>query len=160
MKKSTKREEPFDAESFFETKTGQESIRSQGVVLDFTAAPFKRKRVKIEKGLSRVCREKYRYEDFHEINRFHSAYIEELKGHLGPDAFLPILWQAEMTGAIITIGGREGVVVEERKNSLLVIFKNNKVKLFPKEVWDFSFQFQDKTYFFYSKNLKHNRTTK
>lgn len=160
MKRPAKCRDIFDAEAHFESRMGLQSIRSQGVVLDFTTRPLKKTPKKMEKGLTRVCHDRYYYESFIEINALHRAYISELKGQLGPDAFLSILWQAELTGAMITIAGKEGIVVEERKNSLVVIFSNDKVKIFPKAVWDFCFQFDGVTYFFYAKNLRHNRLMK
>ncbi|ELA41595.1 uncharacterized protein VICG_01343 [Vittaforma corneae ATCC 50505] len=148
---------PFNAEQHFESKIKQGSIKNQSTILRFDTQPFKSKKAEREKGLRRICKDRFNFEDFVKINKMHSSYVQELKGNLSPKAFLDVLYRAELTGAKVKIAGKEGIIVEERKNSLCVIFSSNQMKLYPKRSWDFSLVFDGIEYQFLSENLKTNR---
>lgn len=150
----------FDAESHFESKIKTKSLRAQGVVIDFSARPFTPTARPVEKGLRRVAHGAFRYADFAKINTLHTAYLAKLRGRLSPDAFLPILHGAELTGAAIRIRGEDGYIIEERKNSLVVIFLDDRVRVFPKDVWDFSLIADGVEYYFFARALKKNRFTR
>lgn len=120
--------------------------------------PLEPKGFRVEKGLRRIAKDRFSYEDFKTVNQMHTEYLRELKGALSPKAFLDILYRAELTGAQIRIAGKVGIVVEERKNSLSVIFEGNKVKIYPKKVWDFQLIFDGAQYFFFSEALKKGRS--
>ena len=150
----------FDAESHFNSKLRRGTIRDQGTIISFASKPFNSKIKTQEKGLKKIKKEKFRYNEFMPINIIHTEYIKELKGNLHPDAFMDVLYKAELTGAKVRINGKEGFVIEERKNSMCVIFEDDKVNIFPKNVWDFVYTFENIDYFFYSENLKKNRFLK
>lgn len=152
--------EKFSAEAHFESKLKQGSIRDQGSVLRFGAMPLEPKKFHSEKGLRRIAKDRFKYEDFKTINQMHTGYLRELQGNLPPKAFLDTLYRAELTGALIQIAGKEGIVVEERRNSLSVIFEGNVIKIYPKKVWDFRLIFDGVQYLFFSEALKKGRSLK
>lgn len=102
------------------------------------------------------------YEDYKIINELSINYLRSLKGSLSPDIFLAHLYKAELTGIHIRIVGRAGYgyVVEERVNSLYVVFADNVVRLFIKKLVDFVIELDGVEYFFFGKNLKKNRFVK
>ncbi|KAM0680251.1 hypothetical protein GINT2_001636 [Glugoides intestinalis] len=148
----------FSPAAHFESKIKQEAKKDASAILHFAPPPFIPKTVVPEKGLRKILKDRFSFEDFTEINSMHQHYIRKLKGTLLPSVFLDILYKAELTGAKINIAGKEGIVVEERKSTLCVIFKDNKVKLFPKNVWNFTFPFEGVNYLFICKSLKKNRS--
>jgi len=150
---------PFSAEQHYESKIRQGSIRGQSTILHFDRKPLECRKREQEKGIRRVCRDRFRFEDFVSLNSLHTDYLKELKGDLGSKAFLDVIYKAELTGARVRIAGREGIVVEERKNSLCVIFESNEVKIYPKRNWDFTVLFDGVEYIFISRNLRANRLT-
>lgn len=108
----------------------------------------------------KIVKEKYfnvKYSDFIEINKLHTEYIKSIKTH----NFLPVLYKAELTGALLRFRSREvvkeGIVVEERKNTLLIVHKDDSLKIYPKEMYDFVYEFDGIRYFFMGKFLKYNR---
>lgn len=150
----------FDVETHFESKIGKNNLCSQGRVINFQPAPFCSTRKPIEKGIKRIIKEKFKYEEFKIINELHNDYIRELKGNQHPNAFNDILYKSELTGAKIRINGKFGFVIEERKNSLTVIFEGDKIKIFPKAVWNFVYSFDGVDYMFFTSNMKKNRFLK
>lgn len=144
-------------EQHFESKIKQGSIKNQSTILHFSTQPFENKKSVREKGIRRIYKDRFTFESFLKINELHNDYIKELKGNLSPKAFLDVLYKAELTGAKIKIAGREGIIVEERKNSICVIFSTNETKIYPKRNWDFSLIFENVEYTFLCENLKANR---
>lgn len=147
----------FSAEQHFESQIKRGSIKNQSITLHFGAQPLENKKIEREKGLRRICKDRFCFRDFVGVSEMHNSYIRELKGNLSPKAFLDVLYKAELTGAKIKIAGKEGIVVEERKNSLFVIFSSNQTKLYPKRSWDFSLVIDGVEYRFLPENLKINR---
>lgn len=154
------RDKNFDAEAHFESKLKGSSIRDHGTVISFAARPFSPARRPAEKGIKRVVREKFKYEEFKKINGMHTAYMRQLVGRLSPDAAMDAIYRAELTGAEIVVNGTAGFVIEERKNSLTVIFRGDRVKVFPKAVWDFTYVLDGVEYIFYAAALKKGRFLK
>jgi len=152
--------EHFNVEAHYESKIKKGSIKDQGSVLRFTRMPFEPKKKEIQKGLRKIATERFKYSDFEDINKLHLEYLQELRGGLSSSAFMDILYKAELTGAKIEIAGRTGFVLEERKNSLFVIFPGNLVKIYPKKLWDFSLEFEGIKYLFFSEALKKGRFLK
>lgn len=150
----------FDAEAHFESKMKTRSLRSQGTVIDFSARPFVPSARPVEKGIRRVPHAGFRHSEFAKINELHCAYLSRLRGRLSPELFLPVLHTAELTGAAVRIRGQDGYIIEERKNSLVVIFPDDRVRLFPKDVWDFSVLADGVEYLFFAASLKKNRFMK
>lgn len=149
---------PFSPTAHFESKFKHNTAKDGcSTILHFEAPPFISQTVIREKGLRRILTDRFSFEDFKEINILHQNYIRKLKGSLYPTMFLDVLYKAELTGALIKIAGKEGIVVEERKNTLCVIFKDNKVKVFPKTLWNFTFSFEGVDYLFMCKALKKSR---
>lgn len=150
----------FSAEAHYESKIKQGSIKNQSAVLRFNNSVFEPKQSKIEKGFRRICKDQFNYSCFSEINTLHCEYLRKIKETAGPKGFLENLFKAELTGAKIKIANRIGFVVEERKNTLVVIFEGNDLKIFAKKVFNFSVLFEGVEYFFYSENLKKGRPGK
>lgn len=124
----------------------------------FSFNTYQRKEKKIiPKKIQKADFNKMKYSDFLPINQLHTEYIQELKGNLSPDNFLPILYRAELTGAKIIINNKSGFIVEERVNTLFIIFEDDKIKIFPKNQNNFIFEHENIQYIFYGKNLKKNR---
>lgn len=147
----------FNVEAHYESKIRQGSIKDQGSFLNFRNVPFIPKNVEIQKGLKRIKMDKFKYDDFKIINQLHQEYLKEIKGVLSHTAFLDIIYKAELTGAKIEIAGKEGFVIQERKNTIFVIFPGNITKIFPKKIWDFKLKFEDVEYLFFAKALKNGR---
>ena len=148
---------PYNVEQHFESKIKQGSIKNQGTIVCFSLQPFEGKKTEQEKGLRRVCKDRFNFENFQAVNALYNDYLRELKGNLTPKAFLDILYKAELTGAKIKIDNKEGLIVEERKNSICVIFSSNQMKIYPKRTWDFSLIFDCVEYKFLCEKLKINR---
>lgn len=147
----------FSAEAHFESKIKQGSIKNQSSVIRFENQLFEPKKTTVEKGLKRICKDQFKYSDFLEINQLHSEYLHKIKEISGNKGFLDNVLKAELTGAKIKISNKIGFVVEERKNSLVVIFEDDRTKIFPKKVWDFILMFDKSEYKFFSKKLKKSR---
>lgn len=147
----------FDAETFFESKIKGGDLRSHGSVLNFTTPLITFTKKPREKGIKRICKELIEYDRFKILNKLHTEYMTELKNKNKGNAFNNILYGAELSGAEIEIDNKKGFVVEERKNSISVVFPDNKVKLYPKDVWNFLYLFDNCKYYFVAKKLKKNR---
>lgn len=147
----------FNAEQHFEAKIRRGSIKNQSTILNFDTRPFEGKKTEREKGLRRICRDRFSFQDFEKINEMHCEYLRELKGNLGPKAFLTHLYKAELTGARIKIAGKVGIIAEERKNAICVVFETGGPKIYPKKTWDFSLIFEGVEYLFMSEALRANR---
>lgn len=93
------------------------------------------------------------------IKKLHIEYLIELKQNASPDFFLPILLKAELTGASIKLNKKEGIVVEERENTIK-LYIDGKIKMFVKNLINFSIEVDKVEYTFYGKNLKKNRFIK
>lgn len=149
----------FSAEAHYESKIRQGSIKNQSAVIRFDSQVFEPKKSTVEKGLRRICKDQFKFEDFFEINQLHNNYLHQIKELSGAKKFLENILKAELTGAKIKIANKTGFVVEERKNSLIVIFEDNRTRIFPKKSWDFILFFDGIQYKFYSSRLKKNRVT-
>lgn len=169
---------PFDAEAYFDSKIRNATVRDQGVVLDFSDKPLP-SRNPPEKGIHRIIKENFKYNEFKRINEFHTEYLRDLKGNLHPSAFMEVLYRAELTGAKVRVwnnkcankcenvssgnnspGNNIGFIISERKNSIIVIYKNDKIKVFPKSAWNFSLIFDEIEYIFFASDMKKNRYLK
>lgn len=99
------------------------------------------------------------YNEYKFINELSKNYMRSLKGNLSPDNFLPHLLKAELTGASIkTIKSKNyGFIIEERVNSIFVLYENNIVKMFIKKNNNFVVELDGVEYLFFGENLKKNR---
>lgn len=150
----------FCAEEHFELKIKQGSIRDQSIYLRFGKSLRKDSKFIPEKGIKRIVKDNFKFEEFKEINKLHNDYLDKLKGQLHPNIFQEILYKAELTGAKIEIANKEGYVIEDRKNTLTVIFENDIIKVYSKQIYDFSLVHQNVKYMFYSGALKAGRLFK
>lgn len=150
----------LDPEGHFNSKIKSCTVRDQGTVISFVSQPFIPKKFTTEKGIKRIVKEDYKYSDFIEINKMHREYLRELRGTLHPYASLNLIYKAELTGAEIEIAGRTGFVIQERKNSLTVIFPGDLIKVYPKSLWNFRMKADGIDYLFFGKDLKKNRFLK
>ena len=69
----------FSAESHFESKIKQGSIKNQSPVIRFDGSIFEPSKFTKEKGLRKICKDQFKYSDFEEINRLHCEYLKKLK---------------------------------------------------------------------------------
>lgn len=122
--------------------------------------PMTRPRKKNLQAVRRVERERVRYEDFLEINKLFREYLTRLKGTMGISNFVNKLYMAELTGAVVRIGSRSGIVVEERANSIVVVFEDDSVKTFLKRIHDFVVAHDGIDYIFVGLRMKSNRFVK
>ncbi len=150
----------FNAESFFESKLSSGDLRSNGSVIGFYVKDIEFTKKIPPKGIKRINRDVINFKDFEIINKLHKEYLQELRANHKGNSFENILFNSELTGAEIEIDNKKGIVVEERKNSILVIFKDNKIKLYPKNVWNFTLDFENIKYLFFPQKLKKNRFLK
>ena len=175
----------FSSESHFESKIKQGSIKNQSPVIRFNTSVFEPSKFAKEKGLRKICKDQFKYSDFVEINKLHCEYLNKIKENSNgtnskgnTSGFLENIYKAELTGASVKLINLEdkgklenkinledkdklqdkiGFIVEERKNSLVVIFKENEIKIFPKKSWNFSILFEGIEYLFISELLKKGR---
>ncbi|KAG0440579.1 hypothetical protein DMUE_1636 [Dictyocoela muelleri] len=106
-----------------------------------------------------------KYEHYKKINIDHKKYINSLLNDIPKINRTAIIHNIELTGAELTINpindkklvfGNKGIVVEEKKNVILMIFPDDKLRIIPKNQNEFIFEFDGVNYTFL-KNLKKNR---
>lgn len=150
----------FCAEDYFDSRIPGGSMRSHATVLDFGAPPRiigdgadRSVRGRVDNAEGRVLR----YDDAVRLNAMHSEYIRRIKGPLRPDDFNAVLLRAELTGARVRVAGRAGYVVEERRNSLVVVYPGDRVRIHPKATTDFVVAVDGVDYRFIGRALKKSR---
>jgi len=170
----------FDPESHFNSKIKGKSLYDSGNILGLSLPRIERNRV-VDKGIPRVCRENYKYSEFVKINIKHGEYLKEMLRNQSANMCLHIISKADLTGAEMTVesdenrgvcgnghrrvcgngpveNSRRGIVAEERKNSLVLIFPDDRTRIYPKAMWNFKMEVEGKEYLFIGKNLKQKRT--
>ncbi|KAI4291203.1 hypothetical protein PAPHI01_0477 [Pancytospora philotis] len=140
--------EHFDAEAHFDAKMSPLTVRDQGVAVDFTNRPLKAAAQPTRGKIARVDKTKYTHDKMAPLVELHRRYISNLKGSLSPEEFLPIIVKAEMTGAEITVDGKTGIIAEDRKNSIVVVFSDNRTRCYPRKQWDYTFSHDGFDYLF------------
>ncbi len=104
--------------------------------------------------------------EYKNLNSLFLKYIEELKGSLSIPLFTEKLYKIELAGAEISIIYQNELlknkflILEERKNILIVLNGKKKIKCYPKDVIEFYFEYEGVKYLFIGKNLKINRFVK
>lgn len=100
-----------------------------------------------------------KYDDYLEVNKLHNDYITSLnfQGHNMREK----LYKAELTGAFVkfkTIHGvKQGIIVEERENTFLIVHEDDSLKIYPKALYNFMIMVDNIKYYFIGKYLKSNR---
>ncbi|KAM0677122.1 RNase P/RNase MRP complex subunit [Binucleata daphniae] len=97
------------------------------------------------------------YEEYLKINKMHIAYLKELKGGMNSDNFLPVLYKAELTGAMIECKKEKYIVIEERMNVLKVINSKNEIKMIIKKYNNFTIESDGSKYIIFGTNMNSNR---
>ncbi|KAK6090378.1 hypothetical protein P3W45_000735 [Vairimorpha bombi] len=100
------------------------------------------------------------YEAFRNINLLFNEYIKDLSKNTDPKALMDKLYKIELTGAQLYIRENACIVVEERKNSFVVVYENDIVKVLLKNSLVFYLEIGNIKYGFIAKNLKLNRFLK
>ncbi|KAI5149672.1 hypothetical protein ENBRE01_1054 [Enteropsectra breve] len=159
-KQRSKNNTIVDAEAHFDAKMAKSCIKDHGMIINFSSKRRELKASKQEKGIPRIVKENFTYGEMQKINKIHKEYLSELKGKHVPSTFMDVLYRAELTGAEISIAGKTGIVIEERKNVMVVIFPCDIIKIYPKNKYDFSINIDEVDYIFYGSNLKINRMLK
>lgn len=102
-----------------------------------------------------------RFQDFVEASVLHEKYLAEIKASMPPNAFLAHLYKAELTGAKVCVmkdkRAVEGIVVEERKNVLIIVHADNSIKMYPKTSNNFMLRYDGIRYFFFGSGMKKTR---
>jgi hypothetical protein len=149
----------FDIEDHFGAYLKKDTIRSlcHPYLLFNKPVKFTKRE---QRGIKKTERRNIRYSEFLEINKIFNEYISGLKGSSLQPNFVQKLYTAELTGAIVHIGRRSGVVVEERANSIVVVHRDNTVKTYIKRTTSFSIEHDGIEYTFVGPKMKLNRFTK
>ncbi|KAM0687864.1 hypothetical protein COBT_000888 [Conglomerata obtusa] len=100
------------------------------------------------------------YEEYLKINKMHKEYLRELKSGMSHDAFMSVLYKAELTGAMIYCKLGKGIVIEERINVVRIVEESGKVKCLIKNFVDFVLELDDIKYIFFGKKFFKNRFLK
>ncbi|KAL6122609.1 hypothetical protein NUSPORA_00279 [Nucleospora cyclopteri] len=108
-----------------------------------------------------------KYEDMLIIHGEHKEYMKKLQGNKNSKIMAENLYKADLTGAFIVVQRNkkkgtyecDGIIVQETKNTIIVITKSNKIKRFIKDKIEFILYIEDMKYLFIGKNLKYNRFT-
>lgn len=100
--------------------------------------------------------DKISYEKFLKVNDIFNKFLNQ---NLKCDqiGIMNKLYKMELTGALIYVNFVPCLVIEERKNSFIVIFKNDKIKILIKNTLIFYIEYKNIKYGFIGKNLKQNR---
>lgn len=152
-------DETFNPESHYNSKIKDGTVLEQGTVLDFKRE-LRTNEKKKEKGKKRVIREEYKYEAFKQIADEHSKYIDRLIGNTDPNTAMAALYRADLTGARVSVDGQDGIIAEERKKTIIMLYSDNKVKCIPKKGAILTYKHKTVEYYFIGKNLKKSRFTK
>jgi hypothetical protein len=150
----------FDVEDHFGAYLEKETIRELCHSYPLFNKPVKFTKKERQQGIKRAERKNIKYEDFVEINRIFSEYLSELRGSSSVSNFVQKLYKAELTGARILVNGKEGIVVEERANSIIVVHRNDSLKTYIKRTTCFSIEWDGVEYFFMGPKMKLNRFVK
>lgn len=152
----------FNVEDHYAAYMRKETIRTLSQPFALTNRSVKAlKRQKQSMGIPKVEREKIKYRDFVEIGKMFIDYLTALKGAMNPSAFVSKMYICELTGAKIKIvGGRDGFIVEERANSIIVVLEDDSVKTYLKKTTDFIITHDGIEYVFIGSEMKPNRFIK
>lgn len=97
------------------------------------------------------------YSQFEEINKLFNSYVPQSSN---PKLFVNQLYKMELTGAKIKINNKSFIIVEERKNSIITISQDNRIRTFIKSGLEFIFEHNNVQYLILGKGLKLNRFVK
>ncbi|KAF9761746.1 hypothetical protein NGRA_2411 [Nosema granulosis] len=97
------------------------------------------------------------YSQFEEVNKLFKEYIPKVAD---PKMFVNQLYKMELAGAEIEIDNRKCIIVEERKNSIITISKDNILRTRIKAGLKFIFEHNNVKYLVIARNLKMNRFMK
>lgn len=101
------------------------------------------------------------FQDFVQASALHERYLSEIKASMSPSAFLAHLYKAELTGAKVSVikdkRAVEGIVVEERRNVLVIVHADNSIKMYPKASNRFVLRHDGIRYFFFGDGMKKSR---
>ncbi|KAL0265852.1 UNVERIFIED_CONTAM: hypothetical protein PYX00_011569 [Menopon gallinae] len=126
----------FDVVEHLNTNIGSGTLDSNFKVVHMCSATEKKESRKQAVSIRATRFGSVLFEDFVPASVLHEKYLAEIKASMSPTAFLAHLYKAELTGAKVGVikDGREeeGIVIEERKNVLIVVHANNRVRMYPK----------------------------
>lgn len=152
-----------DAESHFLLRIKRDDVNPEQLRLwlgnTAFAHPKKHKRPRLEKASPASLR----YTAMQEAHRLFSEYIESLKKSMSDKAFSPIVYRAELTGALASaqVHGQEmsplGIIAEERENVVRMVFPGDSVKTYPKKSTNFILYLKSTKYLLIGRALKLNR---
>jgi hypothetical protein len=114
------------------------------------------------KKTERTDRANISHETMREVHAHFEKYISDMQGATNPNAFLPWMYRAELTGAEVQpLGAGEhppGIVLEERENSLILSYPD-RVRTFPKKSYDFLVSANNRKYVFLGSRMHLFRST-
>ena len=151
----------FNIERHYGAHLKKETIRSESFPFVLADREFSKTRKQSFPAIKRIEKSKIKYTDFLRINKMFTEYLSRLKGTINPAMFANKIYTSELTGAKVKISdGRAGIVIEERVNSLVIVFKNDQVKTLIKRTNNFSVEHDGTYYIFVGSGMKSNRFTK
>lgn len=150
----------FDVEDHYGAHLKKETLRTLSQLFVLTNKAVDTKRKEASRAIRRVERDRIRYRDFVEINELFVDYLTKLKGTASASNFMNKMHTAELTGAIVGVRGKCGIIVEERMNSIIVVFEDDTVKTYLKKTNDFVIEYEGAKYIFIGSKMKINRFVK
>jgi hypothetical protein len=151
----------FNIENHYGAHLKKETIRSESFPFILANREFSKEQKPSFPAIKITERSKIKYTDFLKMNKMFTEYLTRLKGTINSAMFANKIYTAELTGAKVKISdGRSGIVVEERANSLVIVFENDLIKTFIKRTNSFSVEHDGIYYIFVGSGMKPNRFTK
>ncbi|CAD25696.1 similarity to RIBONUCLEASE P SUBUNIT [Encephalitozoon cuniculi GB-M1] len=148
----------FNVEDHYGAHMKKETIRALSQPFALTNRDIKISKKKQSAAIPAIEKEKIKYKDFAKINEMFGEYLTALKGTMSPSTFVNKMYMCELTGARIkVIGGRAGIIVEERVNSIIVVLEDDSVKTYLKKRTDFAITHDGVEYIFIGSKMKANR---
>lgn len=148
----------FSVESHYTSYMKKGTVRELSQPFSLTNRAVSISRKEQSASTPAVDRQRIKYKDFVEINKMFVEYLNSLKGSMNPSAFVSKLYMCELTGAGITVlGGKRGIVVEERVNSIVAVLEDDSVKTYLKRITDFAITHDGVEYVFVGSKMKANR---
>lgn len=153
----------FDVISHLSSNTKNNALE-KGFKAIYFRNSTQQKEVKNKKvSVKRTNFDDFLFSDFLYINKLHNQYLDNIKNSVLPNMFMSYLHKTELTGARVQVKNsfkKDGIIIEERKNSLIIMHEDNSVNTYPKATNNFILCHDGVKYLFYGRSMKKTRAYK
>lgn len=151
----------FDVVEHLNTNITGETLNSSFRVVHMSNSIEKRETKRKAVSIRATHFDNVQFQDFVPASILHERYLAEIKASMPPNAFLAHLYKAELTGAKVCVikdkRAVEGIVIEERKNVLVIVHADNSTKVYPKATNRFVLRHDGIRYFFFGDGMRKTR---